>query len=368
MRTARDQPLADPVKHGVKRITLALQGGGSHGAFTWGVLDHLLERTDIEVEAISGASAGAMNAAVFASGLLTGGRDQARQGLHDFWREVSRAGQQAFNPFWSLIEGTPWGHMVEHAPIAAGVEMASLLWSPYDNPFYYNALHRIVEQNVDFERLRRADVDRVFICATNVRSNERKVFFGESLCAEALLASSCIPSAFRTVEVDGDAYWDGGYMGNPVLAPLLRFCPDLVIVAVNPLHRSQVPTSARGIMDRLREITFNSSLIHEINTIETLNRLIESGSLKDPHYRRIHFHHISAQWEQMQITFSSKMHTGWDFLLHLRDVGRRATQAWLNDPERFGKVGAVSSYDVNRNLLKALRHERRSKSRGPAKA
>jgi NTE family protein len=338
----------------IKRVALALQGGGSHGGFTWGVLDRLLQEDTLSIEAISGTSAGAMNAAALAYGLMTDGPEGARKALHDFWRNVARTGESIFNPYYYLDSQFLRGRPRDPWPVSAWLTMMSLVWSPYNNPFYTNALAGILTGVIDFERLRACQKPKLFICATNVKTNKRKVFHTEEISQEVLLASACLPSVFRAVEVDGEAYWDGGYMGNPVLSPLLRHSTDVVIVDVSPMRRPAVPTSARDIADRLNEITFNSSLIHEINTVNTITTLIENGDLASTTYRPIHFHHISAEQEMSLLGAGSKSDTSWAFLVALRDLGIKTAEEWLRDPNQFGKVGMESSVDVANELLAAL--------------
>lgn len=334
-----------------KTISLALQGGGSHGAFSWGVLDRLLQEPSLEIEAISGTSAGAMNAAVLAHGLVTGDRDATRQALHDFWLSIAKAGDAAFNPYrFARNWFNTWGWNIDTSLVATWINMLSLVWSPYDNPFYENPLADLLDAAIDFDHLRAAVKPRLFICATNVKTNVRKVFHTEELSLNALLASACIPSTFRAVEVDGEFYWDGGYMGNPVLSPLLRFSQDILIVEVNPRQRGKVPMRAADILVRLNEITFNASLIHEINIINTVTRLIEAGYLTHPYYKPIRFHHIEADRAIGSLGVGSKNNTEWGFLLYLRDLGRRSADAWLNDPGQFGKIGVKSSVEMERFL------------------
>jgi NTE family protein len=334
----------------MKRVALALQGGGSHGAFTWGVLDRLLQQDDLSIEAISGTSAGAMNAAALAYGLMLNGRQGASKVLYDFWRKVGRTGDSIFNPyFWQSLCGRR-----NPGPASAWLSMMSVIWSPYNNPFYTNALAEVLTDVIDFEQLRTCQKPKLFICATNVRSNKRKVFGIEEISLDVLLASACLPSVFRAVEVDGEAYWDGGYMGNPVLSPLLRHSSDVVIVEVSPFRRAEIPTTAADISDRLNEITFNASLVHEINTVNTITKLIEDGHLVNPRFRPIHFHHIEAEQAMTLFGAGTKNNTSWAFLVSLRELGIKTADAWLRDPDRFGKVGVASSVDVAHDFLAPL--------------
>lgn len=350
---ASDSRPGRPAGH--QRITLALQGGGSHGAFTWGVLDRLLEEPTLLIDAISGTSAGAANAVVLASGLAQGGPQAAQQALHDFWHAVSKTGDSVFNPnryvrSWPWL--APWSRI--------GSDLIAYLWSPYDNPWYMNPLAALLAKSVDFERLRTSRGPRVFVTATNVRTNQRKVFRTEELDANRVLASACLPSMFQAIRVGDDYYWDGGYLGNPSLGPLLEFCDDILIVAINPFNREQVPRSAHDIADRLNEITFNAALVQEIDTINLINKLIARGALTDPRYRPIHFHMISAEAQMAQFGVRSKTNTAWPFLQRLHAIGRATAADWIASRQGLCKVGVASSLDVDAQLVKRTRADARS--------
>jgi NTE family protein len=349
-------------EHATKRITLALQGGGSHGAFTWGVLDRLLEEPALEIEAISGTSAGAMNGAVLAYGLMVGGPDAAKRSLNEFWRSVSEAGESVFNPSRYLRD---WPVVKSLVPIWDDV--LSHFWSPYDNPLYRNLLEPLLAAAIDFERLRRGEKPKLFVCATNVKTNERKIFEPAELSLNALLASACLPSLFQAVEVDGEYYWDGGYLGNPALAPLLEFCQDILIVEVNPLHRHEVPMRASDILDRLNEITFNAALVQEINVINTMNKMIENGNLVNTRYKPIRFHAIDAEREMSGLGVSSKTNTDWGFLRRLHTWGRKSAEAWLKDSGGFANVGICASCDVDAKFVKRTYRDTQGK-RAPRSA
>ncbi len=267
---------------GAKRINLALQGGGAHGAFTWGVLDHLLEDGRLTVEGISGTSAGAVNAVMLADGLKRGGPEEARKRLSEFWRAASIGGdlpavQRAVtDKLFALLPR-------EGSPSFNWLSAWSQYLSPYDlNPLNINPLKDLIERFVDFEGLR-ADDRQIFIAATNVQTGRLHIFPHDKISAEAVMASACLPAVFRAVEIDGVPYWDGGYLGNPVLYPFFRSTDteDVVIVQINPLVRKKIPTSTREIMERVSEITFNSALMAELRAIEFVNRLIDQGRI--PH-------------------------------------------------------------------------------------
>ncbi len=329
-----------------KRIDLALQGGGAHGAFTWGVMDRLLEDPRIEIEGISGTSAGAMNGVVMADALTRGDRDTARQALHDFWQAVSRAGMASpirRSPL-DMLTGN-WS--LDHSPGYVAMDLMSRLVSPYQfNPFDLNPLRDIVAERVDFERVRRCPDLKLFVTATNVRSGKQRVFTREEMSVDAVMASACLPTVFKAVEIDGEAYWDGGYTGNPALMPLMEHCGsrDIVIVQINPIYRDEVPTSAAGIMNRLNEITFNASLIKEVRMIAMLQRLLGDHGVDIGCYAGALFHRIAGDEVLGELSVSSKMNAEWPFLCHLRDAGRRTAEAWLG--EHFAALGSHSTLDV----------------------
>jgi len=330
-----------------KKIELALQGGGSHGAFTWGVLDRLLEDERIDIEGICGTSAGAMNAVVVADGLDRGGKEGARQALYRFWWAVSQAAR--FSP----MQRTPLDRLLgrwtlDTSPGYILFDLMSRLMSPYDlNPFDINPLRDLIEAHIDFEHVRHAQGIKLFVAATNVRTGKQKIFRRPEMTAEMVLASACLPFIYKAVEIDGEAYWDGGYMGNPALFPLVEECGarDLVIVQINPVVREEVPRKATDILNRINEITFNSSLIKEIRSIALLKKLIEAENLEDERYKDALFHRISADAELNPLSVSSKLNAEWAFLQHLHDVGYRSVSAWLD--EHYNAIGQQSTLDID---------------------
>jgi NTE family protein len=326
-------------------VSLALQGGGSHGAFTWGVLDAIAEDGRLDPRAITATSAGAMNAAVFVHGRREGGVDGARQALEDFWKAVSRAGA-AFRP------RTPGFPMARLFPL---LDAWSRLTSPYDlNPFGYDPLRDILRAQVDFSRLHECEETRLFVTATQVSTGRPRVFAGEEVTEDAVLASACLPFIRQAVEIDGEAYWDGGFTGNPALWPLFYADtpPDVVIVHINPIRREGVPKSAEDIMNRVNEITFNASLLSELRAVAFAKRLIEQDMLKEDQksrLRNINLHSIKADTALKDFPASTKYDTSWRFLVTLRDAGRTAAKTWL---ERCSKhVGKRSSIDVHADFL-----------------
>ena len=334
-----------------KRINLALQGGGAHGAFTWGVCDKLLEDGRIEIEGISGTSAGAMNAAVLAAGHATGGNEGARAALDRFWRRVGEAGRFGpLQPTWLDRMLGHWG--LDNSPAYAWFDMMSRLFSPYQlAPWVENPLKPILEDTIDFDALRHATTVKIYISATNVRTGKVRVFRTFEMTSDVLCASACLPFMFRAVEIEGEHYWDGGYMGNPAIFPLIYHSAtnDVVIVQINPLERDEVPTTARGIMDRVNEISFNSTLMREMRAVHFVTKLIESGKLNPEEYRRMNVHMIEADAVIKTLGASSKLNATPEFLLHLRNVGRKAAGDWID--RNFDALGARSTVDLVETYL-----------------
>ncbi len=329
-------------------VSLALQGGGAHGAFTWGVLDRLLDEPDLAIDGISGTSAGAINACVLAQGLLRDGRAGAKAELAAFWRAISELGAAAFNPYQTTpLHALARSWNLDWSPATIWLDMMAQVISPYQlNPLDHNPLRELLQARVDFEALRRATSPRLFVCATNVRTNRLRVFANTELSAEALLASACLPHLHRAVEIDGEHYWDGGYVGNPVLKPLIRQCQarDIILVQINPMLRKDLPISSRDIIDRLNEITMNAALMRELDTIDTISRLVRAGSLTDPRYVEIRLHRIADPETMAGLGVSSKNNTSWAFLAYLRDAGRACADAWLElNRSAIGRESTIRS-------------------------
>jgi NTE family protein len=326
-------------------VDLAFQGGGAHGAFTWGVLDAILQDGRLAIEALSGTSAGAMNAVVVAEGWIEGGADGARAKLETFWRAISVDGKYGGSQR-SLIDTLlgAWGSSGT-PPGLIWFEMFSKVASPYDiNPLNINPLRGVISELIDFDKVRGCTAVKLFIAATNVRTGKIKVFNGQELTPDHLMASACLPLLFQAVKIGGQAYWDGGYMGNPALFPLFyeAHCDDIMLVQINPLQRKALPTKAREIQDRLNEITFNASLLRELRAIDFVNRLVDAGKLPTDEYKRVLMHRIDGGAPLAQLTSSSRLNSDWDFLLRLRDMGRSAAKRWLKrNYEAIGKVGTL---------------------------
>jgi NTE family protein len=329
-----------------KTINLALQGGGAHGAFTWGVLDRLLEDERVSFEGISATSAGAMNATVMAYGLATGGREAAQRALANFWRRIAHAGLSSpLQP--TAIDRLQHNHGLESSPAFLIFDMMTRLMSPYQfNPLNINPLRQALDETVDFAELRRSAGVKLFVSATNVRSGKIRVFENHELSTDAVLASACLPFMFQAVEIDGEAYWDGGYMGNPAIFPLIYSCQssDVVIVHINPIERPDVPTSAKDILNRINEISFNSSLMREMRAIAFVTKLIDDQKLADSKMKRMLIHSIEAQGFMQSLSVSSKLNCDWEFLTHLRDEGREAAEGFLE--RNFGQLNRSSTIDI----------------------
>jgi len=338
----------DAVK--TKRINLALQGGGAHGAFTWGVLEQILSDERLSVEGISGTSAGAMNAVMLADGLCHGGREEAQKRLADFWRSVSSTGnlpalQRAVME--RILSFTP----LEGSPVQAWFDTLSRYFSPYDvNPLNINPLRDLIERFVDFERLRANTDLRLFVSATNVQTGRVRIFPRDRITVDAVMASACLPLLFRAVEIDGVPYWDGGYLGNPVIFPFFRTTAteDVLVVQINPLFRQSTPMSSSEIVNRINEITFNSSLIGEYRAIDFVARLIDQGKLPrgtgPGEYRRINVHRIVLDRFGTHFDSFSKLSTDYDFFDMLHINGKRAARRFLD--EHFDDIGVKSTVDL----------------------
>ena len=325
-----------------RRIALALQGGGSHGAFTWGVLDRLLEEPSFEIVGISGTSAGAMNAGLLADGLRRGGASQARHALRKYWEDVGRL--PGYASLWPLGPQHTW-HLDEN-PAFRWADMLTRIWSPYQiNPSNYNPLRKLLER-IDFEALRHDPrAPRVFICATNVRTGLRRVFHNAELSPEVLLASACVPQLYQAIQIGEDFYWDGGYTGNPALAPLYlaTSATDLIVVGINPIERTTVPRTARAIIDRVDEISFNSTFMLELGAIAFIENLVKSVAVQAP-VRLLHAHGIGDE-ALGSFGASSKMNNDWGFPQHLHELGSRAADRWL--AENLTEVGKRSTVDLS---------------------
>jgi NTE family protein len=341
-----------------KSINLALQGGGAHGAFTWGVLDQLLDDGRLQIEGITGTSAGAINAVMLVDGLARGGPAEAQKRLGEFWRAASLGGnlpdvqRQAVDRLFSFVP-------LEDTPLGIWFNAMSRYLSPYDfNPLNINPLRELIERFVDFEAVRNCESLELFISATNVETGRQRIFRREELTVDMVLASACLPLLFQAVEINGVPYWDGGYVGNPALYPL--FAPtrteDLLLVQINPMIRRGTPKSKDEIIGRINEITFNSSLMAELQGIEFVGKLIDQGKLPrgtgPDQYRRMHLHRLALDSSAKEFDQASKMNTDYDFFDMLRENGKRAMQRFLD--EHYDNIGVRSTVDVDAEM--SLQH------------
>lgn len=317
----------------MNNVGLALQGGGSHGAFTWGVLDRLLElkQEELNVLSVCGTSAGAINAVVMAYGLHIGGRQKARELLEKLWVDVSRYGFKMTYPF---------------------VEYFTQVVSPYQfNPLNYNPLRGIVSDIVDFGEIKNFGMD-LHIYATNVKTNQGRLFSREQITLESLMASTALPTVFQAVRIDDDYYWDGGYMGNPPLSPLAmdKRLTDLILVKLNSININYLPMTAKDINDRVTEICFNSSLMNEMKIIQLRNELIRQGLDLGKYGNKEIFVHLVSGYETLgKLDYSTKMNTDLNFLLKLKNAGRQTADKWIQSD--FTKLGLQSTFDVDRDFF-----------------
>lgn len=341
-----------PARPAPTQVDLALQGGGSHGAFTWGVLDALLEDDTLAFDGISGTSAGALNAAVLACAYAKGGRRQqrranARRALRDFWDDVG-ANNASFAP---PGPGGLGRFNLDSNPWFAWGSTWTQLWSPYQfNPANVNPLRAILERHIDEAALRKSPL-RVFVTATSVRTGQAEVFSGERLSVAALLASACLPQLFQAVEIDGQAYWDGGFVGNPALWPLIYGTEalDIVLVQIDPLVREGTPTTAAEIADRLNEITFNAGLVAEMRAIAFVKKLIAGRRVAPAHYKDLRLHRIADDSSLAPLDASSKYNNDPALLERLFGIGRVAAQRWLAQDR--AAIGVASSFDIESVFL-----------------
>jgi len=329
-----------------KPVNLALQGGGAHGAFTWGVLDRILEDGRLKIAGVSGTSAGAMNAVALADGYTRDGPDGARAALDHFWRAMSHGAKLSpLRPMpYDKLTGN-WG--LQNNPIYHAMNALSRVASPYQlNPMNINPLIELLEESIDFEMVRHCTAFKVFISATNVETGKVKVFPREALTAEMVMASACLPTLYQAVEIDGVPYWDGGYMGNPSLFPFYRQTGtnDTLVVQINPIERKGAPKTPEDIQNRINEISFNASLLKELRSIDFVDRLICEGKLSSEEYSQVRIHIVESCGELTRLGASSKMNVEWEFLTKLRDLGRDTVSRWLD--EHFDAIGERSTVDL----------------------
>lgn len=339
----------------VKKVNLALQGGGSHGAFAWGVLDKLIEDGRLEVEGLSATSAGAMNASVFAYGMMQGGPDGARQALYDFWLKVSSAGS-LYAPLNQQSDDVSWiKDVINLNPAVMLYDSWVKTLSPYEfNPTNINPLRDILSDMVDFKKLVECECTKLFISTTNVRTGKVRIFRNQEITLDVVMASATLPDLFQAVEIDGMPYWDGGYTGNPALFPLFNHTEsnDIIILHVNPLNSDKTPKTAGEIHDRLNEITFNTSLLKELRAIAFVNKLHEQGWLKEEFkskLKHVLVHSIRADGVLSHLSAESKFNSDWTFINKLKDLGREAATLWLD--QNFKHIGKRATVDLHKEFL-----------------
>jgi NTE family protein len=341
----------------MKKMNLALQGGGSHGAFTWGALDSLLADPRVAFEGLSGTSAGALNAVALASGWAQAqqaGRDPregARESLSRIWSEISR--WDHYGALHRNLSSMFWGGLPAQLVPTNQVGKAWMsLWSPSQvNPLDINPLRSLLEREIDFESIARSPELKVFVSATHVNTGKAVIFGGDQLSAKAVLASACLPTLFKAVEIDGEHYWDGGYSVNPALTPLIDSCdsPDIMLVQINPLRRDQRPDTVPDIMDRVNELTFNASLLTQMRSIDMVNRLLQSGALKGARCKTVWMHRLDGGTAMHAYPASTKGSIDPSMVKALFELGRKAATEWLS--RHYADVGQRSTIDIRRDYL-----------------
>ena len=319
-------------------IDLALQGGGSHGAFTWGVLDRLLEEPWLHIEAISGTSAGAMNAAVLADGWTKDGAAGAKAALDSYWRLVARGA--AFSPLQrSPLDRLLGRWSLDSSPAYLALDLMTRVFSPYDlNPLGLNPLRTVLAQSIDFDRLARSPI-KLFITATSVRTGRGRIFRNAEISGDVLMASACLPTMFQAIEIDGEHYWDGGFAGNPTITPLIRESDahDTILVQINPRERTDIPRTATDVLDRLNEISFNSPLMKELRMMALLRQVANPGDGEGSRWAEMRTHRI---WTDKLAAYgaSSKLNAEWEFVSMLKEDGRHSADRFLaKHAEDLGK-------------------------------
>ena len=343
----KKSPAGVPVRSKKKKLNLALQGGGAHGAFTWGVLDRLLDEERLDIEGIVGTSAGAVNATILAYGLASGGRKKAQELLNHFW--VTNSKNSQCSPFQPTVCDKLLGSRgsIEFSPGWQMFDILSHMFSPYQwNPNNKNALKEMLEELIDFSVLQKSRSIRLFICATNVLTGRLKVFENREITPDMIMASACLPYLTQAPEIDGQYYWDGGYMGNPPIFPVIydTDCRDVLIVQINPINIPEVPRSTNEIFDRINTLSFNSSLMREMRAIYFITSLIEKGELDSAKHKHTFIHTIDAEEEMAKLSASSKMNLDVEFLQYLFDTGREKADEFLKN--HFDKIGRRSSTDL----------------------
>lgn len=328
----------------VKKIDIALQGGGAHGAYSWGVLDRLLEDERIEIEGISGTSAGAMNAVCAIYGLKIGGRQKAKEVLNDFWFKISESGKTSpLQP--SYLDKALSPGNIDYSPGYRVFSLISEMFTPKQlNPLGYNPLEKVLNEVIDFDLLQKMNPPKLFVCATNVINCESKSFSKEEITTKTVLASACLPFMFDAVEIDGNFFWDGGYTGNPLITPLIENTSDtndILVVQINPKVIKSLPKNVEEIRDRVNEISFNSSLLQELKFILYQQEILSKGFNDGGNIFPVFLHNISADKDLEDLNLSSKLNSTFSFLIYLKDLGRKACDNWILN--NFDNIGVKST-------------------------
>lgn len=335
-----------------KPIAVALQGGGSHGAFSWGVMDRLLEDGRFTIEGLTGTSAGGMNAVATVQGLMDNGPQGARDTLRSFWEKISESGKHSSLNNRGPVDKMMGKYTMYNSPGYVIFDYLSRIFSPYElNPMQIDPLKDVIEKTFDFDAIRRYKDCKVFLCATHVFSGKLRIFSTEELKAECMLATACLPTIHNAVKVDDEYYWDGGFIGNPVFFPLIYNCetPDIVMIQLNPTERKQLPTTAREIADRLNEITNNASVVREMRAVSFITDLIDQGLLDKKKIKKINMHVIEDEETFQELGWSSKLNTEWEFLNHLFEKGRAAADTWIK--KNYDKVGKESTAPIKEHFV-----------------
>lgn len=343
----------DPAKgNGKKKVSIALQGGGSHGAFSWGVLDRLLEDGRFEIEGLTGTSAGGMNAVAVAQGLIKGGNQGAREELKAFWQKISESGKNSPLNQRGPIDKALGKYTMYHSPGFVIFDYLSRMFSPYElNPLQIDPLKDVIVKSFDFDAIRKSKLVKLYLCATHVRTGKLRIFDTQEMSVEALQATACLPTIHSAVKVDGEYYWDGGFIGNPVFFPLIYDCEtaDIILIQLNPTVRDKLPTTAREIADRLNEVTNNASVVREMRAISLISDLIDQGELDAKKHKRVHMHVIEDEEVFAELGWSSKLNTEWEFFMHLFEKGRLAADKWIK--ENYEHVGKKTTAPMREHFV-----------------
>ena len=339
-------------KGDTKKVAIAMQGGGSHGAFSWGVMDRLLEDGRFEVEGLTGTSAGGMNAVAVVQGLMRGGNQGARDEMKAFWQRISEVGKNSSLNNRGPIDKMLGKYTMYNSPGYIIFDYLSRIFSPYElNPLQIDPLKDVISKSFDFEALRKYKGCKVYLCATHVFTGKLRIFSIDELQPECLQATACLPSIHNAVLVDGEYYWDGGFIGNPVFFPLIYDCetPDIILIQLNPTVREKLPTTSREIADRLNEITNNASVIREMRAISFITDLIEDGTIDASKIKKINMHVIEDEECFQELGWSSKLNTEWEFFTHLFEKGRTAADRWIK--QNYDSVGKRTTAPMREHFV-----------------